>query len=33
MDLMSLIVWLVVGGLVGWLASMIMGPMPSKASC
>ena len=25
MDLMSLIVWLVVGGLVGWIASMIMG--------
>ena len=25
MDLMSLIVWLVVGGLVGWVASMIMG--------
>src|SRR5262249_22810399 len=25
MDLISLIVWLVVGGLVGWIASMIMG--------
>jgi uncharacterized membrane protein YeaQ/YmgE (transglycosylase-associated protein family) len=25
MDLISLIVWLIVGGLVGWLASMIMG--------
>ena len=25
MDLVSLIVWLVVGGLVGWIASMVMG--------
>ena len=25
MDLVSLLVWLVVGGLIGWLASMIMG--------
>jgi uncharacterized membrane protein YeaQ/YmgE (transglycosylase-associated protein family) len=25
MDLMSLIVWLLVGGLIGWVASMIMG--------
>jgi uncharacterized membrane protein YeaQ/YmgE (transglycosylase-associated protein family) len=25
MDLMSLLVWLVVGGLIGWIASMIMG--------
>jgi uncharacterized membrane protein YeaQ/YmgE (transglycosylase-associated protein family) len=25
MDLMNLIVWLVVGGLVGWVASLIMG--------
>jgi uncharacterized membrane protein YeaQ/YmgE (transglycosylase-associated protein family) len=25
MDLISLIVWLIVGGLVGWIASMIMG--------
>lgn len=24
MDLMSLIIWLVVGGIVGWLASLIM---------
>ncbi len=25
MDLTSLIVWLIVGGLIGWIASMIMG--------
>ena len=25
MDLVSLLVWLVVGGLIGWIASMIMG--------
>jgi uncharacterized membrane protein YeaQ/YmgE (transglycosylase-associated protein family) len=25
MDLMNLIIWLVVGGLVGWVASLIMG--------
>jgi uncharacterized membrane protein YeaQ/YmgE (transglycosylase-associated protein family) len=25
MDLVSLLVWLVVGGLIGWVASMIMG--------
>jgi uncharacterized membrane protein YeaQ/YmgE (transglycosylase-associated protein family) len=25
MDLTSLIVWLIVGGLIGWVASMIMG--------
>lgn len=25
MDLMNLIMWLVVGGVVGWVASMIMG--------
>jgi uncharacterized membrane protein YeaQ/YmgE (transglycosylase-associated protein family) len=25
MDLMNLIVWLLMGGLIGWIASMIMG--------
>jgi uncharacterized membrane protein YeaQ/YmgE (transglycosylase-associated protein family) len=25
MDLVSLLVWLIVGGLIGWIASMIMG--------
>lgn len=31
--MVDLIIWLVVGGIVGWLASMVMRTALSRASC